>query len=388
MDDAADAAAGAAPEAAPEARSPALPPWNWMLRAILAFWAVYFLLDAASGLLSALRSLLVILLVSLFLSLALEPAVDWLARRGWRRGVATGLVILALLVGIAGFSFAIGSLVVNQVGDFVDDAPSYLQDIEDWINERFDSDVELDDVIAELEDPNGPARQFAQDLAGNVLAFSVTALGVVFQALSVLLFTFYMVADGPRLRRTICSVLPPDRQRRVLWAWELAIQKTGGYLYSRVVLATLSAVFTAIALWVIGVPYAVALALWVGIISQFIPVVGTYLAGGLAVLVALLDDPAKGLLTLAFVVLYQQVENYLFAPRVTAHTLQLHPAIGFAAVIVGGSILGPIGALLAVPVAAVLQAFVSTLGERHEVVETDLTQQPPEPRARRQKRRG
>lgn len=363
------------PRPAPGWGAPALPPWPWLLRAVALFWLVYFLFDAASGFLSALRSLFVILLVSLFLSLALEPAVDALARRGWRRGPATGVAILGLLVGIIGFTVAMGSLVVNQVGDFVDEAPEYLQDIEDWVNDRFDADLEFDDVIADLEDPDGPARQFAEDIAGNVLAFSVAAVGVLFQALSVLLFTFYLVADGPRLRRTICSVLPAHQQRRVLWAWEIAIQKTGGYLYSRLVLATLSGAATAIALGIIGVPYYLALALWVGIISQFIPVVGTYLAGGLAVLVAVLNDPVDGIITLAFIVVYQQIENYVFAPRVTAHTLQLHPAIGFGAVIVGGSVLGPIGALLAVPIAAVLQAFISTLGDRHEVVDSDLTQE-------------
>jgi len=365
----------------------ATPPWPWLLRAVLLFWVTYFVLDAARGLIASLRSLLVILLVSLFLSLALEPAVDRLARRGVRRGAATGLVLLGVVLAVAGFAFAIGSLVVQQVETFVDDAPAYLQDIEDWVNDRFDANLEFDDVIDELRDPQGAARQFAEDLAGNALAFSVAALGVVFQGLSVLLFTFYLVADGPRLRRTICSVLPPERQRRVLWAWELAIEKTGGYLFSRVVLAALSATFTALALWIIGVPYALALALWVGVISQFIPVVGTYLAGGLAVLVALLNDPVDGLATLAFVVVYQQVENYVFAPRITRSTLQLHPAIGFAAVIVGGSVLGPVGALLALPVAAVLQAFVSTLGERHEVVDSGLTAESLPPRERRTRRR-
>jgi len=368
-----------------------LPPWPWLLRTIALFWLVYFAFDAASGLLSALRSLFVILLVSLFLSLALEPAVDWLARRGWRRGSATGLAIVGLMLGIIGFGVVMGSLVVNQVGDFVDEAPQYLQDIEDWVNERFNADLEFDDVIADLEDPDGPARQFAEDLAGNALAFSVAAIGVLFRVLSILLFTFYLVADGPRLRRTICSVLPAHQQRRVLWAWEIAIQKTGSYLYSRLVLATFSAAATALALGIIGVPYYVALALWVGIISQFIPVVGTYLAGGLAVLVAVLHDPVDGVLTLAFIVVYQQVENYVFAPRVTAHTLQLHPAIGFGAVVAGGSVLGPVGALLAVPIAAVMQAFISTFGDRHEVVDSDLTQEPRTPRTRRswlQRRRG
>ena len=156
-------------------------------------------------------------------------------------------------------------------------------------------------------------------------------------------------------------------------AWELAIAKTGSYLYSRFILAVLSTAFHWIALAILGVPYALALALWVGIVSQFIPVVGTYLAGALAVLVALLNDPFDGVAILIFVIVYQQVENYIFVPRVTAQTLELHPAVAFGTVIAGAAILGPVGALLALPAAAVVQAFISTLGERHEVVESELT---------------
>ncbi|MGH8977105.1 MAG: AI-2E family transporter, partial [Acidimicrobiia bacterium] len=145
------------------------------------------------------------------------------------------------------------------------------------------------------------------------------------------------------------------------------------YLYSRFILAVLSTVFHWIALAILGVPYALALAVWVGVISQFIPVVGTYLAGALAVLVALLNDPFDGVAILIFVLVYQQVENYIFVPRVTSQTLELHPAVAFGTVIAGAAILGPVGALLALPVAAVIQAFISTLGERHEVVESELT---------------
>lgn len=349
---------------------------RWILRAVIFFWVAFASLRVIEGVISALRGLIVTLLVALFLSFAIEPAVNWLARRNWRRGTATALVFLGILLFGGVFATAMGSLVVSQARDFIDQAPAYVQDIEDWINERFDANIELDDVISDLKDPHGSARQFANDLAGNVLSFSVRAIGVIFQIFTVTLFTFYLVADGPRLRRAICSVLPPERQRNVLRAWELAIEKTGGYLYSRVLLAGLSALAHWIALSIIGVPYALALALWVGIISQFIPVVGTYLAGALAVLIAVLNEPVDGIWTLGTVVVYQQVENYLLAPRVTAHTLALHPAIAFACVIAGAGLLGPVGALLALPAAAVLQAFLSTIGERHEVVESELTAEP------------
>jgi len=106
--------------------------------------------------------------------------------------------------------------------------------------------------------------------------------------------------------------------------------------------------------------------------SQFIPVVGTYLAGALPLLIALIDKPISGLWTLIFLVIYQQIENYFFLPRVTAHTMEIHVASAFASVIIGAALLGAVGALLALPAAATLQAFISSYVHRHEVDERAL----------------
>jgi predicted PurR-regulated permease PerM len=348
----------------------------WVPRAIIFFWLGYAVLRIAEGLLTAMRGLLITLLVSLFLSFAMEPAVNRLARRGWRRGSATALVFGLLLLFMSIFVFAIGSLVVTQVREFIDQAPTYVNDLERWVNNTFNAHVDFDKLQEQISNPRGGAQQFATNLAGSALEIGAAALAVVFQVFTIALFTFYLVADGPRFRRNICSLLPPARQRTVLDTWDLAIEKTGGYLYSRCILAALSTAFHAVAFAVIGVPFALALAFWVGIMSQFIPVVGTYIAGVLPVLIALIHDPVDGIIVLGFVVLYQQVENYLFAPRITAQTMSIHPAVAFGAVIAGAGILGVAGALLALPAAAVLQAIISTIGERHEVVESELTEEP------------
>jgi predicted PurR-regulated permease PerM len=197
------------------------------------------------------------------------------------------------------------------------------------------------------------------------------------QVLTIGLFTFYLVADGPRFRRAVCSVLTPRRQREVLAAWNIAIDKTGGYLYSRLLLAIVNAAVTFAVLTLLGIPFPIPLALWQGFVSQFIPVVGTYIAAAIPLLVALLEDPVAALLFLIFVVVYQQIENYLLAPRITARTMQLHPAVAFFAALAGGSISGLLGAFMALPAAAVIQATVSTYLTRHEVVESELTKEPP-----------
>jgi predicted PurR-regulated permease PerM len=136
-----------------------------------------------------------------------------------------------------------------------------------------------------------------------------------------------------------------------------------------VLLASASAAATAAFLWLIGVPNPLALGIWVGLVSQFVPTVGTYLAGALPVLVALLSDPIDAVWVVVFIVAYQQLENYLLAPRIAARTLSLHPAVAFGAVLAGAALLGGVGALLALPVAATLQAFGATYIRRHEVVE-------------------
>jgi predicted PurR-regulated permease PerM len=181
-----------------------------------------------------------------------------------------------------------------------------------------------------------------------------------------------LVADGPRLRRSLCSVLPPGRQQLTLRVWDLAIDSTGGYIYSRALLAGCSALATTLFLVLVGVPYPLALGLWVGLVSQFVPSVGTYLAGALPVLIALLNRPVDALWVLVFIVVYQQVENMVLSPRITSRTMALHPAVAFGAVIAGGAIMGPIGALLALPAAASVQALVSSYLHRYEVVASPL----------------
>ena len=346
---------------------------SWLPRAIALVFVAWIGLDILHWLFNRLHTLLIMLLVSLFLSLAIEPAVNALERRGWRRGTATGVVLFTLLLGASLFMFAIGTLLFKQVSNLIDDAPDYIERAEHFVNDRFGTDIDSEELIDELTRADGPVRRLATSLAGNALDITTTALGLLFQAFSVALFTFYLVADGPKLRRTICSVLPPVQQREVLRAWEVAISKTGGYLYSRALLGALSAMATWIFLFALGVPYALALALWVGVVSQFVPVVGTYLAGALPVVIALADDPVKALWVLGFIVVYQQIENYVFAPRVTARTMSLHPAVAFGAVIAGAALLGGVGAVLALPVAASVQAFATTYIRRHDIIESDLT---------------
>lgn len=348
-----------------------MPPWT--LRAIAAFWFGFLCVGLVTDLWGRVNGLVLLVVISLFLALAIEPGVNRLARYGWRRGTGTAAILFGVLLASAVFVGAIGGLIGSQIVDLLQNSEQYIIDTVDAINDTFGTSLDPQEVVDEFNRPDGPVQQFIQSQQDQAVELSLAALEVLLQTLSVLLFTFYLVADGPRLRRVICSRLRPDRQRQVLAAWELAITKTGGYLYSRALLAALSAFFHWIVFQSAGIQAPIPLALWVGLVSQFLPVVGTYIAGILPVLITFLDSPVKALVVLVFIILYQQVENYLFAPRITARTMELHPAVAFGAALAGFSLLGAAGAVLALPAAAMSQALISEWGARHEVIENHLT---------------
>jgi predicted PurR-regulated permease PerM len=326
-----------------------------------------------------LRSLLVLLLISFFLAFALEPAANVLARRGWRRSLATAVVFALLAVAVLAFVVLLGSLLISQVADLVDAIPGYTQQVTAFLNDKLGTDLSGGELADKLRGNPG-VKDFLSGLAAGAVGLSTTLVGLVLQGFTVGLFTFYLVADGPRLRRAVCSMLRPDRQQVALRIWELAINSTGGYVYSRVLLAGCSALATTLFLTLVGVPYPLALGIWVGLVSQFIPTVGTYLAGALAVLIALLNQPVDAVWVLGFIVVYQQFENMVLSPRVTARTMALHPAVAFGAVMAGGAIMGPVGALLSLPAAASVQALVSIYLHRYEVIASPLTGTPQQAR--------
>ncbi len=360
-----------APTAPSIGSSPRMP--RWVIPATAVFWTGALTALSIRVFWSKLSDLVVLLAMSLFLSLAIEPGVNKLSRRGWRRGPATGLILFGVLLAFLMFFGAIGTLVGAQIAELLTNTERYIRDTVNFLNDAFNLNIDAQEAIDRFNDPEGPVQQFIQDQQGNAAEVSVAALSVLLQLFSVMLFTFYLVADGPRLRRAICSRLTPVRQEQVLRTWELAATKTGGYLYSRALLALLSTVFHWIVFQSIGTAAPIALALWVGIVSQFLPVVGTYLAGVLPLVITFLDSPVKALIVLGAIVVYQQIENYVFSPRVTSRTMELHPALAFGSALGGAALLGAVGAVLALPGAAMAQALISELGMRHDVIDSELT---------------
>ncbi|WP_406374741.1 AI-2E family transporter [Streptomyces sp. NBC_00647] len=341
---------------------------RWLPRAMVLALALIAVFQLGSWAFHQLTGLLINILISFFLALAIEPAVSWMASRGVRRGLAAFLVFLGSLIVIAGFVTLLGSMLAGQIIKMVEGFPDYLDSVINWINTHFHTDLRRVDIQDSLLHSDW-LRKYVQNSATGVLDVSGQVLGGLFQLLTISLFSFYFAADGPRLRRALCSVLPPVRQAEVLRAWEIAVDKTGGYLYSRGLMALISGIAHYILLEALGVPYAPVLGVWVGVVSQFIPTIGTYLAGALPMLIAFTIDPWYALWVLIFVVVYQQFENYVLQPKLTSKTVDIHPAVAFGSVIAGTALLGAVGALIAIPAVATLQAFLGAYVKRYDVTD-------------------
>lgn len=316
-----------------------------------------------------LKSLLIALTVSLFLSFGLEPAVYYLTRKGVRRVAATTMVFIAVLLAVVAFGALTLPPLTQEFGALGEYIPEWLSQVDSFINTRLGSDINLQQLASQVFSSDS---ELLGSVGTGVIGVGGAALEIVLQLCAVGLFTFYMLAHGPEMRRVVLSQVKPSKQNELLQMWEIAVNKTGGYMYSRAVLAVISAAYTYLLLTVFGVPYALTLSVWTGVMSQTIPILGTYLAAGLPTLLALTVSPKTATLVLIGLILYQQIENFWLAPKIAGKTMKLHPAVAFAAVVAGWSLLGIPGMVLALPVAAILQSFLSTYVTQHQVEHTEL----------------
>ncbi len=340
----------------------------WLRRVVLWVALAAATYQVAAWAFTHLRSFLGLVFLAWMFSISIEPGVHLLTRRGLRRGAATGVVMLAVVLLGAGLVAAFGTLLVDQLAGLVTSLPDVVTSVVDGANRTFGTRLQPDDVVDSLRLTPDRIQQVVQDLTPGVVGIVTSVIGAVFQTFTFLLFAYYMSAQAPALRDTVSRRFPPRQQQVIATVWDIAVEKTGGYVFSRLLLALLSAFVTAVFLLVLGVPYWAPLALWTGLVSQFIPTVGTYLAIGLPAVVALAGQPSDAVWVVVFGIVYQQVENYLVGPAVTARTVHIHPAVALGSVIVGVKLFGPMGALVAIPVVAAIQAVVETYGRRYEPV--------------------
>lgn len=332
---------------------------GWVVIALVAvgLFLRFVIADAGSVMFS--------LLMAWFASIAMEPLVVRLARH-MHRGIATALVMGGVIVFLIVFSVAFGQLFVTQVADLVQGLPSLIDTVVAWVNDQLNTKYNVQDILSQLNLDPSQVAGYAAQIIGGVLGLLGSVVGGVFSLFTFALFAFYFSADGPRFRRYIATLFPQRMQGSALEVWDVTARKTGGYVSARVILAVINASTSAVVFLLIGLPSWLALAIWTGIVAQFVPTIGTYIAIALPVLVGLLsDNPWSGVLALAWSVIYQQVENLTIEPRISAKAVDVHPAVAFASVMFGAALFGVAGALLAIPVSAMLMALAESRNKRY-----------------------
>ena len=306
-------------------------------------------------------------LMSWFAAIAMAPPVNWLAKR-MKRGLATILVMLAFLVFVVVFIVAFGSLLVDQLSQLVSRIPTLIDSALEFVNTHFNQSLTLQGILDGVGFGNLDFGSIAQKIGGNVIGILSSVLGSVFGVFTFALFVFYFSAQMPQLQVWIASLFPARQQGIVRDVWRLTAEKTGGYVAARVVLGTINSVTSGIVFFAIGLPYWLPLAIWTGVVAQFVPTIGTYIAIILPVLVGLLSDkPVTGVIALVWALLYQQVENLTIEPRISAKAVDVNPAVSFGAVLLGAALFGVAGAFLAVPVVAMMLALLDIYGKRYEL---------------------
>jgi predicted PurR-regulated permease PerM len=330
--------------------------------------AVLVLLAIGTWAFQALSSFLFLLLLSWLLSIAMEPMVAWLVGHGLKRSLAAFAVILGMILLAIAVGGLFGQVFVAQFQQAQETLPAAVSNAVQWFNQRFQTAFNVDQILASLQLTPDKIGSLAQSVGGGLLGVFGSALTFVFDLVTILVFAYYLSADSISLRQTIGSYLPPRYQPVLLTVWTIAVEKTGGYVVSKLILAALSAICHCLFFSLIHVPFWLALGILAGIVSQFVPIIGTYIGVILPALFAALDKPINVVWIIAFATVYQQVESYVLTPKVSKRTMDVHPAVALASVFVGVGLFGPIGALIGIPVAAAVLTIVETFRRRHELL--------------------
>lgn len=302
--------------------------------------------------LGQLATTITILLVAFFLALALDPLVERLASRRVPRPIAVGIVFSGLLLVLAAIASLVLPTVVVQGSALAARTPEYVSDVLDarWVRDLDQHYDVLDrmrtEMVQKLTD-----QSFIEGLLGGLLGAGRAVLSGTFQVLTVLVLTLYLLVSLPRVKSASYALVPRTRRARVAMLSEEIMRRVGLYAAGQLGVATLNALLSFVMMRIVGVPYSAVLAVTVGLLG-LIPMVGATLGAALVTLVAFFDDPRSALVVIVYYVVYQQVENYVIAPRVMQQTVSVPGTITVVAALAGGALLGVLGALLAIPVAA------------------------------------
>lgn len=335
------------------------PPSYWIKVGLALIGAV-----VALFLLGILRGILLVILASFVLAIGFQPAIAWFERRGTKRGLGLALVLMSFLVVFGGMLALALPLIVSQAGEMLDELPAFIERLQggDGLIARLANLIDIERITTEgTADPEA------------ALQFVGSAAGFIFNFLTVLLVTPYFALSMPAMKRWLVRLLRPHHREDFLHLVGESTDLMANFIVGNLIISVIAGVITWVGLTIIGVPYALALAAWVAI-TDLIPVLGALLGALGVAAVAFMQSPETLIWALLLLIVYQQVENFVIAPRVMNRAVDLSPATVIIALMVGGSLAGLVGALLALPLAALIKIVIQdyVVQERIDQVRSEV----------------
>ena len=321
----------------------------------------YFGFLAASGALVAitvLRALqsasqvFVLIIISLFLAMGLNPTVEALQARKLKRGSAVAIVVSSALLLVSLFVLIVIPPVFTQANELIDGAPQLIDALRNnSALSELNSQYGVIDTLEKKFQSLISDGQIFTGAFGGVVGVGRTVLSGAFSALTVMVLTLYFLSSLPSVTKIFYRLAPASRRERVSKIGDAIISRVGAFVGSQVLIAALAAIFVFFLALGLKLPYAAALGMVILFVA-LIPLVGHFIGASIVILVALTESPTKALLALILYTLYVQIENYVIAPRIMKRSLSIPGLVTIVAALLGTSLLGLVGGLLAVPIAA------------------------------------
>jgi predicted PurR-regulated permease PerM len=300
------------------------------------------------------KAVLIVVGLALFIAVGLDPVVSWLTRRGWPRWAAVVVVLFSVAAVIGIFLATAIPPLTAQTTALVQKVPTYVNELQNHNSElgKLNDKYQIQSKITTLLQSKGSS------LAGGVLGAGELVLSTFSEVLGIIVLTIYFLAGLPSIKLFFYRLIPHSRRPRVILITDQITVKVGGYVLGNVLTSAIAGVGTTIWMIIFGIPYPALLGLLVAILD-LIPVVGSTVGGFIVTLVALTVSLPVAVATLAFYVVYRLAEDYLIVPRIMGRTVEVPAVVSLVAVLLGGVLLGIVGALIAIPVAAGIRVILN-----------------------------
>jgi predicted PurR-regulated permease PerM len=302
--------------------------------------------------LASVSQIFVLILIALFLAMGLNPAVETLRKRNLSRNAAVTVIFSSVILFVVFFALVVVPPVISQGTNLIESGPQLLQDLmkNETINQLNTQYGIIDTLQQRLKSVTSDGTLLISTFGG-VIGVGKSVLSGFFTALTILVLTLYFITSLPQAVNLGLSLVPASRRDRVGLLTNAIIARVGSFVGSQILIAAMAAVFVTILSAILGLPSPIAIGMFV-LVAALIPLIGHFIGAGIFTLIALSQSLLIGVVAFVAYVVYVQIENYVVTPRIMKRTLSVPGAVTIIAALIGSSLLGLVGGLLAVPVAA------------------------------------